>query len=176
MRNLLERLAFIDETSLKTNLVKTTGWAPVGDRLISHAPFGHWNTQTFIAALRHDRLDAPWVIDGPINRELFDLYIETQLIPTLRRGDVVILDNLSSHKSPKAAAMLKNIGAWFLPLPPYRPDLNPIEMAFAKLKTLIRKAAARSYQTLWQAVGHVCDLFTEEECYNYFKAAGYEAD
>lgn len=176
MRNLLERLAFIDETSLKTNLVKTTGWAPVGDRLISHAPFGHWNTQTFIAALRHDRLDAPWVIDGPINRELFDLYIETQLIPTLRRGDVVILDNLSSHKSPKAAAMLKNIGAWFLPLPPYSPDLNPIEMAFAKLKTLIRKAAARSYQTLWQAVGHVCDLFTEEECYNYFKAAGYEAD
>lgn len=176
MRNLLERLAFVDETSLKTNLVKTTGWAPVGERLIGHAPFGHWNTQTFIAALRHDRLDAPWVIDGPINRELFDLYVQTQLIPTLRRGDVVILDNLSSHKSPKAAALLKDIGAWFLYLPPYSPDLNPIEMAFAKLKTLIRKAAARTYDALWQAVGQVCDLYTDEECYNYFKAAGYETN
>ena len=102
MRNLLERLAFIDETSLKTNLVKTTGWAPVGARLIGHAPFGH-------------------------------------LIPTLRPGDVVILDNLSSHKSPKAAAMLKDVGAWFLPLPPNSPDLNPIEMAFAKLKTVRRE-------------------------------------
>jgi len=139
MRNLLERLAFIDETSLKTNLIKNTGWAPVGERLIGHAPFGHWNTQTFIAALRHDRLDAPWVIDGAINRELFDLYVQTQLVPTLRKGDVVILDNLSSHKSPKAAAMLREIGAWFLPLPPYSPDLNPIEMAFAKLKTVRRE-------------------------------------
>lgn len=176
MRNLLERLAFIDETSLKTNLIKATGWAPVGERLIGHAPFGHWNTQTFIAALRHDRLDAPWVIDGAINRELFDLYVQTQLVPTLRKGDVVILDNLSSHKSPKAAEMLRDIGAWFLPLPPYSPDLNPIEMAFAKLKTLIRKAAARTYDSLWQTVGHVCDLFTEQECYNYFRAAGYEAD
>lgn len=176
MRNMLTRIGFIDETSLKTNMAKTTGWSPCGARLVDHAPFGHWQTQTFIAALRHDRLDAPWVIGGPINRELFDLYIETQLVPTLHKGDVVILDNLATHRSPKAAAILKDIGAWFLFLPPYSPDLNPIEKAFAKLKALIRKAAARTYDQLWKAVGQVCDLFTEEECYNFFKAAGYETE
>jgi transposase len=176
MRNMLTRIGFIDETSLKTNMAKTSGWSPCGARLVDHVPFGHWNTQTFIAALRHDRLDAPWVIDGPINRELFDLYIQTQLAPTLHKGDVVILDNLAAHRSPKAAAILKDIGAWFLFLPPYSPDLNPIEMAFAKLKALIRKAAARTYDQLWKAVGQVCDLFTEEECYNFFKAAGYETE
>ncbi len=144
--------------------------------MIDYAPFGHWNTQTFIAALRYDRLDAPWVIKGAMNRNLFNTYVETQLAPTLRQGDVVILDNLSSHKSAYAAEVLKSIGAWFLFLPSYSPDLNPIEMAFAKLKALIRKAAARSYDALWSAVGAVCDLFSEEECYNYFKAAGYEAD
>ena len=176
MRNMLTRLAFIDETSLKTNMAKTTGWSPCGARLVDHAPFGHWKTQTFIAALRHDRLDAPWVIDGPINREIFDRYIETQLAPTLHKGDVVILDNLATHRSPRATAILKDIGAWFLFLPPYSPDLNPIEMAFAKLKALIRKAAARTYDQLWKAVGQVCDLFKEEECYNFFKAAGYETE
>ena len=176
MRNLLPRLGFIDETSLKTNMTKTTGWSPKGARLIDHAPFGHWKTQTFIAALRHDRLDAPWVIDGAMNGELFDLYVKTQLAPTLQSGDVIILDNLSSHKSPTAADALNAIGAWFLFLPPYSPDLNPIEMAFAKLKALTRRAAARTYDDLWQAVGHVCDLFTEEECYNFFNAAGYETD
>ena len=135
MRNLLERLVFIDETSLKTNRVKTTGSAPVGARLIGLAPFGHWHTQTFMAALRHDRLDAPWVIDVEPwkrhwserqwrgrNRESCDLCVQTRLIPTLRPGDGVISDTLSSHKSPKAAAMLKDIGAWFLPLPPCSPD------------------------------------------------------
>ncbi len=176
MANHLERLTFLDETSVKTNMAKTTGWAPRGRRLTDHAPFGHWRTQTFVAALRHDRLDAPWVIDGAMNGEMFSLYTETQLVPTLREGDVVILDNLSSHKSPDAAAALHAIGAWFLFLPPYSPDLNPIEMAFSKLKSLIRKAAARTYDQLWAAVGHVCDLFSDEECYNYFKAAGYEAD
>ncbi len=176
MRKALERLAFIDETSLNTKLVKTTGWAPVGQRLIDYAPFGHWHTQTFIAALRCDGLTAPWVIKGAINRDLFNAYVETQLAPTLTRGDVVILDNLSSHKSAYAAEVLKSLGAWFLFLPPYSPDLNPIEMAFAKLKELIRKAAARSYDALWKAVGAVCDLFSDEECYNYFNAAGYEAD
>ncbi len=176
MRNLLPRIGFIDETSLKTNMVKTTGWAPKGARLIDHAPFGRWNTQTFIAALRHDRLDAPWVIDGAMNGEMFDRYVETQLAPTLQPRDVIILDNLSSHKSPKAAAALKAVGAWFLFLPPYSPDLNPIEMVFAKLKALIRRAAARTYDDLWRAVGQDCDLFTEDECYNFFKAAGYETD
>jgi transposase len=114
------------------------------------------------------------VIDGPINRDLFDLYVETQLAPTLQPVDVIILDNLSSHKSPKASANLRAIGAWFLPLPPYSPDLNPIEMAFAKLKALLRKDAARIYHDLWKAVSAVCDLFTKDECFNYFIAAGYK--
>ena len=176
MANPLERLAFVDEPSVKTNRTKTTGWAPCGQRLIDHAPFGLWRTQTFIAALRHNRLDAPWIIDGAMKGDMFTLYTETQLVPTLREGDVVILDNLSSHKAPAAADCLRAIGAWFLFLPPYSPDLNPIEMAFSKLKTLIRKAAARTYDQLWATVGHVCDLFSDEERYNYFKAAGYEAN
>lgn len=167
---------FLDETWLKTNMVKTTGWAPVGERLVDHAPFGHWNTQTFIAALRHDRLDAPWVMPGAINAELFSTYVETQLTPTLAPGDVVILDNLSSHKSPRAAAALREVGAWFLFLPPYSPDLNPIEMAFSKLKGLVRKAAARTYDDLWRTVGQVCDLFSPQECENYIIAAGYETN
>ena len=111
-----------------------------------------------------------------MNGETFALYVETQLAPTLRRGDVVILDNLSYHKVPRAAEVLRDARAWFLFLSPYSPDLNPIEMAFSKLKSLVRKAPARTYDQLWQAVGHVCDLFTDEECYNFFKAAGYEGD
>ncbi|WP_343072344.1 IS630 family transposase [Roseibium litorale] len=176
MAHMLERLAFLDETWLKTNMAKRTGWAPRGQRLVDHAPFGHWRTQTFVAALRHDRLAAPWVIDGAMNRATFNVYVETQLAPVLRKGDVVILDNLSSHKSPRAEMILRERGAWFLFLPPYSPDLNPIELAFSKLKALIRKAAARTYEDLWNAVGHVCNLFPEEECYNFFKAAGYESD
>ena len=176
MRSLLPRIGFIDETSLKTNMTKTTGWAPRGQRFVDHAPFGHWRTQTFVAALRHDRLDAPWVIDGTMNRATFDTYVETQLAPTLRKGDVIILDNLSSHKSARAAEVLRDVGAWFLFLPPYSPDLNPIEMAFSKLKALIRKAAARTYDDLWTAVGHVCNLSTDEECFNFFRAAGYGTD
>jgi transposase len=176
MRTALSRLVFIDETSLNTKLVKSTGWAPVGQRLVDFAPFGHWHTQTFIAGLRRDGLTAPWVIQGAINRKRFDLSIQTQLAPTLKPGDVVILDNLSSHKSEKAAHALKERGAWFLFLPPYSPDLNPIEMAFAKLKALIRKAAARSYDDLWKAAGTVCDLFSAQECENFFTAAGYEGN
>lgn len=176
MRNMLDRLGFVDETSLKTNMVKTTGWAPRGERLIDHAPFGHWNTQTFVAMLRQDRLEAPWVFSGAMNGEIFATYAETQLAPVLRKGQVVILDNLSSHKSPRAAEALRQVGAWFLFLPPYSPDLNPIEMAISKLKALIRKAAARTYDDLWRAIGDACDLFTDEECYNYFKAAGYACD
>ena len=130
----------------------------------------------FIGALRHDRLDAPRVIDGAMNGEMFDRHVATQLVPTLRAGDVVILDNLSSHKNPSAAQTLREIGAWFLFLPPCSPDLNPIEMAFSKLKALIRKAAARTYEDLWQVVGRVCHLFSDEECYNFFRAAGYEPD
>ena len=123
-----------------------------------------------------DRLDAPWVIDGAMNGEMFDRHVAAQLVPTLRAGDVVILDNLSSHKNPSAAQTLREIGAGFLFLPPCSPDLNPIEMAFSKLKALIRKAAARTYEDLWQAVGRACHLFSDEECYNFFRAAGYEPD
>jgi len=175
-RHHLEKLVFLDETWLKTNMIKTTGWAPVGERLVDHAPFGHWHTQTFIAALRHDRLDAPWVISGAINRAIFDTYIETQLAPTLSPGDVVILDNLSSHKSPQAERILHARGARFLFLPPYSPDLNPIEMAFSKLKALIRKAAARTYEDLWGATGQVCDLFSAQQCRNFLAEAGYKRD
>lgn len=176
MRQFLHRLAFLDETWVKTNMAKTSGWAPRGQRLVDYAPFGHWRTQTFVAALRCDRIQAPWIIDGAMNRQFFDAYVETQRVPSLAPGDVVILDNLSSHKGTRAAALLKDVGAWFLFLPPYSPDLNPIEMAISKIKALVRKAAARSYDALWQAVGHVCDLFTKEECLNYFIAAGYEPD
>ena len=176
MAHMLERIAFIDETWLKTNMAKRTGWAPRGERLVDYAPFGHWHTQTFVAALRRDKLTAPWVLDGTMNRSRFETYVETQLAPTLKKGDVVILDNLSSHKSSRAAELLRERGAWFLFLPPYSPDLNPIEMAFSKLKALIRKAAARTFEDLWKAVGHVCNLFTEEECCNFFNAAGYRTD
>jgi transposase len=173
MANMLERLVFIDETSLKTNLVKTTGWAPVGQRLIDHAPFGHWHTQTFIAGLAHDGLIAPWVLDSPMNRASFETYIACQLAPALRPGQIVVADNLSSHKSGPALEVLRARGCGLIFLPPYSPDLNPIEMAFSKLKTLIRKAAARTYDALWRQVGTVCDLFLPQECRNYFIAAGY---
>lgn len=172
MGNHLERLIFINETSVKTNMVKAPGWAPIEQRLVDRAPFGHWRTQAFVGALRHDRLEALWVIDGAKNAEIFVLYVTTQFVTTLHKGDVVILDKLSRHKSSDAARALRYIGAWLLFLPPYSSDLNPIAMALAKLKTLLRKAAARTYDQLWQAVGHACDLFTEEECYNFFKADG----
>lgn len=174
MNRAIERLVFIDETSTNTKMTKQTGWAPRGKRLYDYVPFGHWRTQTFIAGLRCHGMTAPWVLDGPINRKAFETYIETQLAPTLQKGDVVILDNLSSHKSERAAQILANIGAWFLFLPPYSPDLNPIEMAFAKLKAHLRKAGARTYDEVWQAIGQICDLFSPQECRNYFKACGYE--
>ena len=173
MANMLERLVFIDETSLKTNLVKTTGWAPVGKRLVDHAPFGHWHTQTFIAGLAQDGLIAPWVLDGVMNRDSFDSYVARELAPALRPGQIVVADNLSSHKSSRALELLRAQGKDLIFLPPYSPDLNQIEMAFSKLKTLIRKAAARTYEALWRQVGTVCDLFKPQECQNHFTAAGY---
>jgi transposase len=176
MKRRPERLVFIDETGTTTKMTRLRGRARRGQRLKMKALFGHWGTQTFIAALRHDGLTAPWVIDRPMNREIFETYVETQLAPTLQRGDMVILDNLSSHKSEKAKAILKERGAWFLFLPPYSPDLNPIEMAFAKLKAHLRKAQARSIDDLWKAVGSICDLYTPEECWNYLKHQGYVVD
>ena len=147
-----------------------------GQRLHGQAPFGKWQTQTFIAGLRCHGLVAPWVIDGAIDRDAFDLYIETQLAPTLSEGDVVILDNLNVHKSPRAAEALRRRGAWFLFLPRYSPDLNPIEMAFSKLKAHLRKAAARTYEELWKATGSICDLFSPDECWNFLKEQNYVAD
>lgn len=176
MREEPHRLVFIDETGTTTKMTRLRGRSKRGERLHATAPFGHWKTQTFIAALRHDGLTAPWVINGPMNREMFDLYIETQLAPSLEPGDVVILDNLAAHKSEKAKAMLRERGAWFLFLPPYSPDLNPIEMAFSKLKAHLRRIGARTIDTLWQAVGEICGLYDPDECWSYFKAAGYGFD
>lgn len=176
MRREPHRLVFIDETATTTKMTRLRGRARRGARLKARAPFGHWRTQTFIAGLRCDRLTAPWVIDRPMNRAIFEAYVETQLAPTLEPGDVVILDNLASHKSEKAKAILRARGAWFLFLPPYSPDLNPIEMAFAKLKAHLRRIAARTIDELWKAIGDICQLYTPEECRNYFKNAGYASD
>ncbi len=167
---------FLDETATTTKMTRLWGRARRGQRLKAQAPFGHWRTQTFIAALRCDGLTAPWIINGPMNRTIFETYVETQLAPTLQPGDVVILDNLSSHKSQKAKAILKECGAWFLFLPPYSPDLNPIEMAFAKLKAHLRRIGARTIEELCKAVGDICDLYTPEECWNYLRHAGYAPD
>jgi transposase len=173
MRRLPDRLVFIDETGTTTKMTRLYGRCLKGQRLKAKAPFGHWKTQTFIAGLRLTGLTAPFVIDGPMNRRIFETYVETQLAPTLRKGDVVILDNLAAHKSPKAEQAIRARGAWILFLPPYSPDLNPIEMAFAKLKALLRKRAARTIDALWRAIGDICALFSPAECANYFTAIGY---
>jgi transposase len=176
MREKVHRLIFLDETGTTTKMTRLRGRARRGARLKADAPFGHWATQTFIAGLRCDGLTAPWVVDQPMNREIFDTYIETQLAPTLQQGDVVILDNLSSHKSAKAEAALRQRGAWFLFLTPYSPDLNPIEMAFAKLKAHLRRIGARTIEALCRAIGDICALYSEQECWNYLKDAGYAPD
>ncbi len=137
-------------------------------------PHGHWKTQTFLAALRHDGLDAPWLIDGPINGERFRLYVETVLVPSLRPGDIVVLDNLGSHKSKAVRHLIRVAGARLFFLPKYSPDLNPIEMLFAKLKHLLRKAAARTADTVCDAMGAILDALTPQECRNFFAQAGYD--
>ncbi len=167
------RLVFIDETGTTTKLTRLRGRCLKGQRLHSKAPFGHWKTQTLIAALRCDGFTAPFVIDAPMNLAIFETYVETQLVPTLRKGDVVIMDNLAAHKSPVAEQAIRGRGAWVLFLPPYSPDLNPIEMAFAKLKAHLRATAARTIDDLWKAIGNICRMFSPEECSNYFSAAGY---
>jgi transposase len=149
------------------------GWGPRRQRLTARVPHGHWKTLTFIAALRVDRVDAPWVIDGPINGELFTLYVEKILAPTLAKGDVVILDNLGSHKGRAARRAVRQAGAHMLFLPPYSPDLNPIEQLFAKLKHLMRMAEPRTVEATWRKVGQILDLFSPAECANYLKNSGY---
>jgi transposase len=167
------RLVFIDETWAKTNMAPLCGWCRKGQRLNSKAPFGHWKTMTFIAALRCDRIDAPCVFDGPINGQGFVDYVEQCLVPVLKPGDIVILDNLSSHKAKAARKAIRRAGARLLFLPPYSPDLNPIEQVFSKLKHFMRKAAERTKENVWKKIGQLIDLFPPDECANYFKNSGY---
>ena len=169
-----ERLVFIDETWAKTNMARSHGRAPRGERLRMGFPHGHWKTTTFVAGLTLRGMIAPFVLSGPINRSAFEAYVEQVLLPELRPGNIVIMDNLSSHKGPKVRALIEAAGAKLLFLPPYSPDFNPIEMAFAKLKALLRKAAKRSVEGLWATIGRIIDSFTPGECQNYFSAAGYD--
>jgi len=173
MRREAHRLVFVDETGTTTKMVRTRGRCAKSQRLKGQAPSGHWKTQTFTAGLRRNRLTAPFVVDQPMNRLIFESWVQTQLAPTLSRGDVVILDNLAAHKSPAAEQAIRARGAWLLFLPAYSADLNPIEMAFSKLKAHLRARAARTIDDLWQAIGDICNLFQPDECRNYFNAAGY---
>jgi transposase len=149
------------------------GWARRGERLRGKAPYGHWNTMTFIAALRHDRIDAPWLLDGPINGERFRAYVEKVLVPTLSPGDLVIADNLSSHKSKAVRNAIRKAGARLFLLPKYSPDFNPIEQVLSKYKHLLRKVAARTREAVCAATGEIMDTYTPEECANYFRNCGY---
>jgi transposase len=168
-----KRLVFVDETWAKTNMTRTHGWAPRGQRLVARVPHGERKTLTFLAGLRHDRIVAPCVIDGPIDRATFLAWLEQFLLPTLRPGDIVVLDNLSSHKGAAIARAIRRAGAHLLFLPQYSPDLNPIEQVFAKLKTLLRKANARSIAAVWHRIGELLRCFTPAECSNYLRHAGY---
>ena len=164
---------FIDETGASTNMVRRYGRCPIGERLIDKTPWGHWKTTTFVGALRASGLTAPLVLDGPMNAETFLAYIEQILVPTLRPGDIVIMDNLSSHKSQAIEAAITAAGATLRYLPPYSPDLNPIEKAFSKLKAHLRKAAARTVEALWATIASLLPLFTPTQCKNFFASSGY---
>jgi transposase len=149
------------------------GWAPRGRRLTAKVPHRLWKTTTFLAALRHDRIDAPWLLEGPIDGESFRIYVEQVLLPTLRPGDIVIMDNLGSHRGHAVRRLIRSAGAKLFFLPKYSPDLNPIEQVFAKLKHLLRKAAARTIEAICAAIGQLLGAFTAEECANYFRNSGY---
>lgn len=157
-------------------MTRTHGWCAVGRRLVDKVPCGHWKTVTFLAALRSDRIDAPCVFDGPINGERFRAYVEQALIPTLKPGDVVVMDNLGSHKGAAVRRALRRAGAKLFFLPPYSPDLNPIEQVFAKLKALLRKANERSPAATWRRIGQLLDRFDPDECSRYLKNSGYAAN
>jgi transposase len=154
-------------------MTRLRGRSPRGQRCVASAPYGHWKTTTFIAGLRHDAITAPLVLDGPMNGAAFLAYIETCLCPTLRPGDIVVADNLSCHKVAGVRAAIEAVGATLRYLPPYSPDLNPIEKMFSKLKALLRKAAKRTVETLWAEIGRLLDAFTPRECSNYFASCGY---
>jgi transposase len=167
------RLIFLDETWTSTAMTRRYAWADIGARALGHAPNGHWKTTTFLAGLTTEGVIAPFVLDGPINGECFLAYVEQILAPELRKGDVVILDNLSSHKGDAAARLVADKGARLLFLPPYSPDLNPIEMMFAKLKEILRQAEMRTVDTLWNLIGNVLTRFTPDECAAYIRHCGY---
>ena len=167
------RLVFIDETWIKTNMTPLRGWGRKGERLRGFAPHGHWRTLTFLGALRYDRLIAPCVFDGPINGESFRAYVEQQLVRVLRPGDIVVMDNLGSHKSPSVRQMIRKAGARLWYLPPYSPDLNPIEQVFAKIKHCMRVAQKRTIDDACHHIGHLVASVLPDECSNYFANAGY---
>lgn len=167
------KLVFIDESFMKTNMTRRYGRAKRGQRLVAAVPHGHWKTTTFVGALRCDGLTAPLVIDGAINGELFVAYVEQVLVPTLKPGDIVIMDNLRVHKITAVRQAIEASGATLLFIPPYSPDLNPIELAFSKLKALLRAKAIRTIEALWRAVGELCGNFSPAECANYFRHDGY---
>lgn len=171
-----ERLIFIDETWTTTNMARKCGRAKKGERLRAGIPHGHWKTTTFVAGLRVTGMVAPMVLDRPINGIWFQAYVEQILVPALSPGDIVIMDNLGSHKGPKVRAAIEAVGAKLLYLPPYSPDFNPIENAFSKLKAMLRKAAERTIDALWDRIGALLDEFSPQECANFFAAAGYEPD
>jgi putative transposase len=168
-------LVFIDETWTKTNMTRLYGWAERGRRLVDKVPHGHWNTTTFLAALRNDRIEAPCLFDGPINAERFLAYVEQFLVQTLRPGDIVVLDNLGSHKGKAIRKAIEAAGARLIFLPKYSPDLNPIEQVFAKLKSILRKLAPRTLPDLERAVAQALTQYSPEECANYLRDAGYAA-
>ena len=168
-----ERLVFLDETWAKTNMTRPRGRSLEGTRLIAKVPHGHWKTTTFLAALRSTGLTAPVVIDGPVNGDIFLAYVEQHLVPTLKAGDIVIMDNLSSHKRAGVREAVESVGASLVYLPPYSPDFNPIELLFSKFKWLLRSIADRTVEALWQTCGKLLDEFSELECRNYFRHCGY---
>jgi transposase len=167
------RLVFLDETWVKTNMVRPRGRAPRGQRLVSYTPHGHWKTTTFLAALRLTGVTAPLVIDGAVNGELFANYVRQHLAPTLQPGDILVMDNLNSHKVAGVREAVEGVGARVLYLPPYSPDLNPIELLFSKFKWLVRSTSCPTVESLWQLCGQLLDQFTQTECGNYFRHCGY---
>ncbi len=171
-----ERLVGSDETWASTNMARRHGRCRHGERLRSGVPHGHWKTTTLVAGLRRTGMVAPMVLDGPINRDAFVAYVRQVLVPVLSPGDIVIMDNLSSHKAPAARDAIEAAGARLLFLPPDSPDFNPIEQAFSKLKAHLRKAAERTIHGLREAIGRILDLYSPQECANYFANAGYDAD
>jgi transposase len=171
-----ERLVFIDETWASTNMARRHGRCRRGERLRSGVPHGHWKTTTLVAGLRRTGMVAPMVLDGPINRDAFVAYVRHVLVPELLPGDIVIMDNLSSHKAPAARDAIEAAGATLLFLPPYSPDFNPIEKAFARLKAMLRKVGERTVSGLWDLIGRLIDIFKPAECANYFSSCGYEPE